>query len=147
MGAIINVSMLNADVLKKARTPIILCSFPTRVAKLLEDGQYVTLNFNIKLAEALLKIPQHQRGRKANDEIMKIISQCHAPVFLDNYEILFDPRYDIDVIKVFSEISRWQRIIVKWCGNLNENALEYAAPEYKDFHSFKIKDYDITCVI
>ena len=139
--------MLNTNVLKKATTPIILCSFSNRVAKLMESGKFVPLNLNIKLAEALLKIPQSQRSRKANDEIMKIVSECHDPTFLEDYEILFDPRYDIDAIKVFIEISRRQKVVVKWCGRLNGNSLEYAAPGYKDYHSFRIQDYDITCVI
>jgi hypothetical protein len=106
-----NVSMLNKDVLKKTVAPIILCSFPNRVAKLMEGGHYVPLNLNIKLAEALLKIPPSQRSQKANEELMKIISQCHEPTFLENYEILFDPRYDIDAIKVFTELSRWQKVV------------------------------------
>lgn len=139
--------MLNTNVLKKATTPIILCSFSNRVAKLMESGKFVPLNLNIKLAEALLKIPQSQRSRKANDEIMKIVSECHDPTFLEDYEILFDPRYDIDAIKVFIEISRRQKVVVKWRGRLNGNSLEYAAPEYSDYHSFRIQDYDITCVI
>lgn len=147
MGVTINVSMLNTNVLKKATTPIILCSFSNRVAKLMESGKFVPLNLNIKLAEALLKIPQSQRSRKANDEIMKIVSECHDPTFLEDYEILFDPRYDIDAIKVFIEISRRQKVVVKWRGRLNGNSLEYAAPEYSDYHSFRIQDYDITCVI
>lgn len=139
--------MLNADVLKKATTPIILCSFPNRVAKLMEGSQYVSLNLNIKLAEALVKFPQSQRSQRANDEVMTIVSQCHEPTFLIDYEILFDPRYDIDAIRVFNEISRRQKVVVKWCGRLNGNSLEYAIPEYKDYHSFRIQDYDITCVI
>ena len=147
MGSIINVSKLREDLLKKATTPIILCSFPNRIAKLIEGGQYNPLNLNVKLAEALLKFPESQRSQKANDEIMKIVSQCHAPVFLADYEILFDPRYDIDSIKVFTEISRRQKVVVKWCGRLNGNSLEYATPEYRDYHSFRIQDYDITCVI
>lgn len=147
MGVTINVSMLNADVLKKATTPIIFCSFPNRVAKLIEGGQYIQLNLNIKLAEALIKYPQSQRSLRANDEVMTIVSQCHKPTFCEDYEILFDPRYDIDAIKVFTELSRRQKILVKWCGRLNGNLLEYATPEYKDFHSFRIQDYDITCVI
>lgn len=145
--ATINVSMLNADVLKKANTPIILCSFPNRVARLMDHGRYVSLNLNIKLAEALVKFPKLQRSKRASDEVMTIVSQCHMPTFLEDYQILFDPRYNIDAIKVFTELSRRQKVVVKWCGRLNGNLLEYGTPEYKDFRSFRIQDYDITCVM
>lgn len=145
--AVINASMLNADVLKKASTPIILCSYPKRVARLMDHGQYVPLNLNIKLADALVKLPQLQRNKRAHDEVMTIISQCHMPTFFEDYQILFDPRYNIDAIKVFTELSRRQQVVVKWCGRLNGNLLEYGTPEYKDFQSFRIQDYDITCVV
>lgn len=147
MAATINASMLKADVLTKATTPIVLCSFPSRVARLVDGGQYVPLNINIKLAEVLVKFPKSQRSRRAHDEVMTIVSQCQKPTLLENYEVLFDPRYDIDPIKVFTEIARRQKVVVKWCGRLNGNFLEYATPEYKDYHSFRIQDYDITCVI
>lgn len=139
--------MLNADVLKKATTPVILCSFPNRIAKLIAGGQYAPMNLNVVLSEALIQIPKQQRCERANDELMLILAQFHEPIFLENYEVLFDPRYNIDAIKVFTELSRQQKVVVKWCGRLNENSLEYATPEYKDFHSFRIQDYDITCVI
>lgn len=139
--------MLNADVLKKASTPIILCSYPNRVARLMDHGRYVPLNLNIKLAEALVKFPQLQRSKRANDEVMTIVTQCQTPTFFEDYQILFDPRYNIDAIRVFTELSRHQKVVVKWCGRLNGNSLEYATPEYKDFHSFRIQDYDITCVV
>lgn len=147
MGAVINVSMLSKDVLRKATAPIILCSFPNRVARLMEGSQYTPLNLNIRLAEELAKYPAEQRPRRANDEVMSIVSQCKAPTLLEDYEILFDPRYDVDAIKVFTELARRQKVVVKWCGKLSGNSLEYATPDDKDYHSFRIQDYDITCVI
>lgn len=147
MGAIINASMLSKDVLRKATAPIILCSFSNRVSRLIEDSQYTPLNLNIRLAEELVKYPAEQRPRRANDEVMSIVSQCKTPTLLEEYEILFDSRYDVDAIKVFTELARRQKVVVKWCGRLNGNSLEYATPDYKDYHSFRIQDYDITCVI
>lgn len=147
MGVSIPVRMLNAEVLRKATNPIVLCTFPNRVARLMETEQYVLVNMNVLVAEALLRFPKQQRHARANDETMSIVSQCHSPVFLKDYDILFDPRYNIDALKVFGELSRRQKVVVKWCGTLNGNSLNYASPEYKDYHSFRIQDYDITCVI
>lgn len=147
MGAVMKVSMLNADILQTTTTPIILCSFPNRIAKLIDGGPYAPLDLNVAMAGALLGFPQSQRSQKAHDEVMKIVRQRHTPTFLEHYEILFDPRYGIDAIKVFTELSRYQRAVIKWCGTLNGSALEYATPEYRDFHSFRIHDYNITCFI
>ena len=113
----------------------------------MESIQYTQLNLNIKLAEELVEYPSEQRPLRANDEVMSIISRCNGLTLLEDYEILFDPRYGIDAIKVFIELARRQKVVVKWCGRLNGNSLEYATPEYTDYHSFRIQDYDITCVI
>ncbi len=147
LSLMISVSRLTADKLYSASIPIILCSFSNRVARFIESGQYIPLNLNIRLAEELVKYPAEQRSQRANDEVMAIVSQCSSPTLLEDYEILFDPRYDIDVIKVFIEIARRQKVVVKWCGRLNGDSLEYATPDDKDYHSFRIQDYDITCVI
>lgn len=147
MGAIIKVSLLDANVLNATTTPIVLCSFPNRITKLIDSNMYVPLNLNVKLADALLKFPQSQRSQKAHDETMKIVTQCHTQTFIEHYEILFDPRYGIDAIRVFTELSRYQKAVIKWCGTLNGGALEYATPEYNDFHSFRIQDYNITCFV
>lgn len=147
MGTVIRASMLSNDVLRKANAPIILCSFSGRLARLLEEVKYVPLNMNIKLAELLLKYPADQRPCRANDEVMSIISQCSRPTILEDYNILFDPRYNIDAIKVFTEMARRQKVIVKWLGRLNGNILEYATPDDKDYNAFRIQDYNITCVM
>ena len=147
MGAVISVSTLSKDMFRKATAPIILCSFPNRVARLMEGSQYTPLNLNIRLAEELVKYPAEQRPSRANDEVMWIVSQCKTPTLLKDYDILFDPRYDVNAIKVFTELARQQKVVVKWCGKMNGNSLEYATPDDKDYHSFRIQDYDITCVI
>lgn len=114
---------------------------------MLESGQYAPLNLNIRLAEELVKFPPNQRSQKASDAVMSIVSQCHIPVLLEDYEILFDPRYDIDAIKVFIEMARRCKVAIKWCGKVSGEALEYANPGDRDYISFRIQDYDITCVV
>lgn len=147
LSFLINSSRLTADKLNSTSIPVILCSFPNRVTRLIKSGQYTPLNLNIRLSEELVKYPVEQRTQRANDEVMSIVSQCKSPTILEDYEILFDPRYNIDAIKVFIEIARHQKVIVKWCGRLNGDSLEYATLDDKDYHSFRIQDYDITCVI
>jgi len=148
MGAMINVSMLSKDLLRKATNAIIICSYTNRVARLIKDSQqYMPLNLNIRLAEELMKYPAEERHLRANDEAMSIVFQRKVPTLLEKYEILFDPRYNIDTIKIFTKLALRQKVVVKWCGTLNGNFLEYATPEYKDYHSYRIQDYDITCVI
>jgi len=146
MGAVISVSSLSKEVLKNASAPIILCSFSNRIARLICGSQFTSLNINIRLAEKLLNYPIEQRPQMANDEAMSIVSECNSPTLFENYEILFDPRYDVNTIKVFTELARRQKVIVKWCGTLNGNSLEFATVNDKDYHSYMVQDFDIICV-
>jgi hypothetical protein len=70
-----------------------------------------------------------------------------TPVYLTDYEMLFDPRYKLDVMRLFCEASRHNKLIVKWCGNFDNDTLTYAQPGYDDYSKYKISDYKITCVI
>ena len=147
LGFMTNGSRLTPDKLYAVSIPIILCSSPKRVFRWLEEGHYQQINLNLEIAKGLLVLPKVERISKINKVITDIISRFAGPIYIENYEILFDPRYEIDVIKVFIEIARRQKVVVKWCGRLNGDSLEYATPDDRDYHSFRIQDYDITCVI
>ncbi|MDJ0306791.1 BREX-3 system P-loop-containing protein BrxF [Dehalobacter sp.] len=147
MGAVLMSSKINKDDINKTTIPIILCSLTPRLNKIIDDSHYYELSLNKLLAEALVKKDISDRPQSVTDEIMKIIASIHETVILTDYEMLFDPRYKMDVIRLFYEISRRAKILVKWCGTINDNRLEYATPAHKDFHTYNIQDYDIICVI
>jgi hypothetical protein len=64
------------------------------------------------LAEALVKKDTAIRPQFVADEVMKIVSSIQGPIFLTDYEMLFDPRYSIDVIRFFYELSRRAKIVI-----------------------------------
>jgi hypothetical protein len=68
-------------------------------------------------------------------------------VYLMDYEMLFDPRYRLDVMKLFCEISRRGKLIVKWCGGFDGSSLTYAETGYGDYAQYRVSDYEIACVI
>ncbi|MCL5779813.1 MAG: BREX-3 system P-loop-containing protein BrxF [Firmicutes bacterium] len=147
MGTLIRSSQINKEMLKKITTPIVLCSSAPRLKRFIADGGFKELRLNKILAEALVKKDAAVRPQFVADEVIKIVSSIQAPVLLTDYEMLFDPRYSIDVIRLFYELSRRVKIAIKWCGTLDDNHLVYATPAHRDFHSYDIQDYDITCVI
>ena len=122
-----------------------MCSSPDWALKILKETGFVAHNINIALGEALTKYPESHRSQKADAEIMRIASGFSTPVLLEDYQILFDPRYQIDPIKAFCQIARRQRVVVRWDGRLKNNSLEYAEPGYPDFRTFAINSYDIVC--
>jgi len=133
--------------LEKTNMAIVLCSSAPRLKKIIAEAGFKELSLNKILAAALVKKDTAIRPQFVADEVMKIVSSIQGPVFLTDYEMLFDPRYNIDVIRLFYELSRRAKIVIKWCGTLDDNHLAYATPAYKDFHSYNIHGYDITCVI
>ena len=147
MGALLKISQFNKEILKKTEVPIVLCSFLPRLEKIVAGAGFKELSLNKILAEALLKRDMALRPQFARDEAIRIISSVQSPILLTDYEMLFDPRYSIDVIRLFYELSRRTKIVIKWCGTLDDNQLVYATSAYRDFHSYNIHDYDIICVI
>jgi hypothetical protein len=147
LGTIIKSSQFNKKMLDKTNLPIVICSDLPRFNKIIFESGFKELSLNKILVEILVKKDTETRTQFVYEEVIKIITSKQSPVLLTDYEILFDPRYNIDVIRLFYEISRRTKIVIKWCGMLEDDRLVYANPVFKDFHSYNIHDYDIICVI
>ncbi len=147
LGTLIKSSQFSKKMLEKTNMAIVLCSSAPRLKKIVAEVGFKELSLNKILAKALVKKDTAIRPQFVADEVMKIVSFLQTPIFLTDYEMLFDPRYNIDVIRLFYELSRRAKIVVKWCGTFDGNQLVYATPDYRDYHSYNIQDYDITCVV
>jgi hypothetical protein len=147
LGTLIKSSQFSKKMLERTNMAIVLCSSEPRLKKIIAEAGFKELSLNKILAKALLEKDKAIRSFFVADEVMKIVLSIQGPVFLTDYEMLFDPRYNIDVLRLFCELSRRTKIVIKWCGTLDDNHLVYATPAYSDFHSYNIHDYDITCVI
>lgn len=147
MGTLIKSSRFSKKMLEKTNIPIVLCSSAPRLKRIIAEAGFKETSLNKILAEVLVKKEVSVRTQFVADEVMKIVSSIQSPVLLTDYEMLFDPRYNIDVVRLFYELSRRGKIVIKWCGTLEDNHLVYATPDYSDYHSYNIHDYDIACVI
>lgn len=147
MGQIIKNPSNYSDILKKSNIPIILCSPTKAIIKSMCFNNSEKLLLNEILAGKLLSFPQEQRWQRAYEESKSIMREKATPLFLQDFEMLFNPQYQIDVLRLFYEVSRSRRIVVNWCGEIIEDRLTFSSPEYKDYHSYKINDYDVTCII
>jgi hypothetical protein len=147
VGTRIRSSQINKTILQKVNMPIVLCSSEPRLERIIAEAGFKQLSLNKILAEALLTKDATIRYQFVADEVMKIVLSIQGPVFLTDYEMLFDPRYNIDVIRLFCELSRRARMVIKWCGTFDGNYLVYATSAHPDFHSYDVQVYDITCVI
>jgi hypothetical protein len=146
MGGIYNSRTLSVNELPKLPMPLLLCVDRPDFGKAIADSEYETISLNLPLARALSGLPERNIPSVIAGRIRDILPS-QKPVCLTDYEILFDPRYGLDVLRLFMDLSRKNKLIVKWCGTANGDTLTYAEPGFEDYKRFKISDYDVTVVM
>lgn len=147
MGKIINNRTLTAENLLRLPSPVILlCAQRLDFDKIIMDADTKFVNLNLPLAKALTGKTRIEIRSVITDTVIDLMPKNEA-VYLTDYEMLFDPRYELDVIKLFCEISRHNRLTVKWCGILENDSLIYAEPGFDDYSKYKISEYKIACII
>ena len=145
MGFTVKLSALRVDDFNKLLTPVVFCVDEKKASSFTKD--YSVLSVNGLLSEKLIRIEESKRNIFAADEMNKLIAGSNEPVLIKDFEILFDPEYQIDVLKLFILANRKKRIAVLWCGTYKDGKLFFAEPGYKDYHVYNISDYDISCII
>lgn len=143
---IIKPSAVTADFLNAGQgIPLFICSEAPRVKRKLEEANYKTVGVNSPLSKALLKYPAGDRVGHIESEL-KDLFNYHVPILITDFEMLFDPRYEIDVIKFFCEKARIINVAVKWPGKYADGQLIYAEPECADYHKYNCNSYQIRIV-
>jgi hypothetical protein len=148
MGEIKHVSSIH-NLISKHRAgqfPIIFCALNEAEERVILDAGYQRIYLNLQLAEALTAFEGPSRTALAPETALSLIPRG-ASLYILDYEMLFDARYGIDALKFFIDISRRQRLIVKWCGRLADKTLVYAQPGHPDYRQYPVADYDVTCII
>lgn len=125
--------------------PIIFCTLPTRVVRKLEQAGYVTVSLNKELAAALREYPVKDRPDNVMKHFQQIMVGYANPILLTDFEMLFDPAYKLDTVKLLCDTARYKKIAVKWCGECRAGALIYSAHDYIDYYEYAIDD-KIICV-
>jgi hypothetical protein len=146
MGGTYNSRTLQARELSKLSTPILLCVDIPDFDKAIADSEYETISLNLPLARSLSGLPERDIPSVIASRIHDILPS-QKPVYLKDYEMLFDPRYGLDVLRLFMDLSRKNKLTVKWCGAAHGDTLTYAEPGFEDYKRFKISDYDVSVIV
>ena len=145
MGEIVDASKLQVDDILKYSCPIIVVKESYRVKKIIQEA-FEKVSLNLDLANRLLAYDKAVRAKKSEDETNKILKLCEKPIYLEDYEMLFTPDYELDVLRYFCETAKKRRIAIKWCGELVGTKLIYSEPGYEDYRCYDITKYDVLCV-
>ena len=146
MGMIINNRTLSAAKIMALKSPVILCVHREDFIKAIADANIQSLSLNLPLAKAFSGKSEREIVMALTETVISLLPKGEA-VYLKDYEMLFDPRYKLDVLRMFCEISRYNKLIVKWRHGFDGSSLIYAEPGYEDYSKYRISEYDVACVI
>lgn len=145
MGYTVKLESLNKDKLDRLLAPIVFCADESKVTTYTKG--YNILSINEILSKKLLVYDEDKRNLIVEDELNKIIENSVEPLLIKDFEMLFNPEYQIDVLKLFIMANRKNKISVLWSGRYEEGKLLFAEPGYIDYKSYNVSDYDISCII
>ena len=147
MMDILNLSALTLEFLNSGQSgiPLVICTDALRVLKRIDKAGYKEIQINQELSKRLLDIPKEDRP-KCVERKLKNMLNYHVPIFVMDFEMLFDPRYEIDILRFFCEKARIINVAIKWPGQFIEGKLTYANPEDADYHEFDCNAYQIRIV-
>jgi len=99
------------------------------------------------LSKELTKINKDKRNLEVVKTMGCIFSEIDVSgIIVTNIDILFNPSYRLDIIKLFIQLSRNKTVIVQWPGKLESNNLVYSEPKYEDYKKYEINNYNIICL-
>ena len=144
---ILKPSALTAELLTTGQSgmPLVICTDVPRVKKRIQDAGYQEVQINKELSKRLLEIPKDDRP-KLVEKTLKSMLNYHVSIYIIGFEILFDPRYEIDVLKFFCEKARIINVAVKWPGRFSNGKLTYASYGDPDYHEYDCNAYQIQIV-
>ena len=146
MGSKVKCSLTVIENIAKSNAPTIICNLSKRYLNNVLELSNETISLNLRLAQNLLKFQVDERADVVQNEVMNILTENRSSLLIKDFEMLFDPRYKIDVVKLISEVSRLRKVIALWPGTISENNLIYANAESPDYQVCNINNYDIICV-
>ncbi len=144
---IIKSSSLTKELLNTGQcgVPLMICTDTPRVYKKILDAGYHHVKINAELSKRLLEYQINDRPKRV-EELLRDILNNVIPIYITDFEMLFDPRYEIDVIKLFCEKARIVNIAVRWPGHFINGNLTYAEPGDPDYHEYDCNAYQIRIV-
>ncbi len=104
-------------------------------------------DISLEIANKLIEIPEKTRTLKITNTISNIIEEYPDETIFKGLDVLFNPSYQINIIKVLTNIRKQHNFKIIWPGTFADNHLIYSEEGFKDFAKFNIDNYDITCII
>ena len=138
MGTIIEISRLPDDAAMISR----LLIYMKAIQKMHEPR-----SVSKPLAEALLVCKPNRRSMKLEQIFNNVLDTLPDGVVIKDIDVMFNPEYKVDVLKILMASRKRKRYSVIWPGRCEEGKLIYGDEGFPDYKTYDIENYDITCVI
>lgn len=99
------------------------------------------------LAEALLACKPNRRSMKLEQIFNTVLDTLPDGVVIKDIDVLFNPDYKVDVLKILMASRKRKQYSVIWPGRCEDGKLIYGEEGFPDYKTYNIENYDITCVI
>ena len=98
------------------------------------DGRCV--NLNLELSRRLLELTTEQRALRLAQILDEVLGGDDTTVFLCRTEILFDPAFQQDPLRLLRHLSRVRTVVAAWSGAIQRSFLTYAEPGHREYRRF-----------
>lgn len=105
------------------------------------------VSINKRLAEELRKLKPTRRTMQMEKCFNKILDSLPEKVVIKDIDVMFNPAYMVDVIRILVEANKRHPFSLVWSGRYDDNRLLYGEEDLADYKAFEISDYDIVCVV
>lgn len=96
-----------------------------------------------ELADSLLACRPNRRSMKLEQIFNTVLDRYPDGVTIKDIDVLFNPAYKVDVLKILISARKRKRYCVIWPGEFEDGKLIYGEEGYADYKVFNIADYDI----
>lgn len=105
------------------------------------------VSLNLELAQALTMYKPKRRTMQIEKCFAGILAKLPDGVVLKDFDVLFNPDYKIDVLKIMVNTCKAKPFSVIWPGTFDGSRLIYAEEGFQDYKTYDVNAYDITCVV
>ena len=131
MGTVIPARRFSNDNISGLLKPIIYC------------GPYE----NITDEAVSVNLPPNRRTVQIETFFNQILSQLPADSVIKDFDVMFNPYYKVDVLKIMVDACKRKPFSIVWPGKYEDGKLFYAEEGYPDFKVFRVEEYDVTCIV
>lgn len=104
-------------------------------------------SMNLPLAIMLEKINPRRREMRIESCLSEILNVLPDNTIIKEFDVLFNPNYRIDVLKLLISVHKRKPLKAFWPGTFSCNKLIYAEEGMADYKTYNLDDYPITIMI